>query len=315
MLHKLFVTEAAGAQRRIIYFSDSACVLVDSSLHGLAMDLSTLLSPLVPEHLGVLAIGCLTSDSPGRASTVRALLQKHFGVDVAEDEVACVITRISRACPHLLAGYTQEESVLQPRTMAHVALWTKQFVPPHWDGVCILDNGALVRTATRPTTCFTLAFGMRAGEIALYQCCKCGATYAGPWCWPTGGADKKFPDGYHRPRGATNLQLLEGSRWFFATPQVCWETSFLQLCLLLAARGGVSWTALFTVYHSMFSQTFAGTQYAQRTHFIAALEMAAPWLLSCSYSLFAFHVYQQTEVNLMVCSSVIALESCVYLQL
>lgn len=161
-----------------------------------------------------------------------------------------------------------------------------------------LDQGMLVRTATVPTACFTLAFGMIRGSVVLLRCVTCGATYGGPWCWPTGGDAKNFPDGHHRPRGATNADTLQHSRWFFATPQVCWETSLLKLCLLLAARGGVSWTALFTVYSTLFSSTFAGTQYAQRTHFITALEVAA----SCLQSVFLSTQCAQTVASRLTVS-------------
>jgi len=238
------------------------------------MELANLLSPLLPEHLGVLAIGCLCSDAPARPGAVRQLLQAHFGLEVREDVVADVILRVAASRPRLLANCTVNESVLQPRSIAYSSLFFKQFVPVHWNDVCIVDRGLLVRVATIPTVCFTLSFGMRAGEVILLRCSTCGAMYAGPWCWTSGGDAANFPDGNHHPRGATTNKLLESSRWFFATPQACWETSLLHLFLLLAARGGVSWSALFVVYSSLFGSTLAGTKYAQRTHFVTSLEMA-----------------------------------------
>jgi hypothetical protein len=258
------------------------------------MDLGELLRPLQPEHLGVLAVGHLVADGPGRAAAVRDLLAKNFSVDVSEDTISRVITRVLSVRPQLLAGYVTNESVLQPRSNAYAALLYRQYVPAHWQSACVVDQGMLVRVATVPTVCFTLAFGMCQGEVILLQCTDCGAMYAGPWCWPTGGASKKFPEGHHHPKGATSLRLLDQCRWFFATPQVCWETSFLKLCLLLAARGGISWTALFTVYSSLFSSTLAGTQYAHRTHFVSAVEMAVPQL---GLQLFARSNCVQTYVS------------------
>jgi hypothetical protein len=238
------------------------------------MDLSSSLHPLLPEHLGVLAIGCLCADAPARPPAVRDLLAQHFGVSLSAERIAVVIERVKAQWPQLLGSHTGPESVLQPRSTQHAALVFTQTVPSHWHGNCVLDGGLLIRVATLPTVCFTLAFGMCRGEVLLLRCVDCGACYAGPWCWPTGGDSKNFPEGHHHPKGVTNLERLENSRWFFATPRVCWETALLRLFLLLAARGGVSWTALFVVYNSLFGSTLAGTQYAHREHFVKFVEMA-----------------------------------------
>jgi hypothetical protein len=239
------------------------------------MDLEELLRPLRPEHLGVLAIGCLTADAPARPSAVRKLLLSSFGVEVTIDQLAGVIARVQSCRPQLLGGFCYGEAVLQPSSVAYESLLSLHYVPVHWPSKCVIDQGTLVRVKTVPTTCFTLAFGMCKGEVVVLRCVTCGAAYAGPWCWPEGCASSKFPEGHHHPKGVTNLDLLESSRWFFATPQVCFETSLLRLCLLLAARGGVSWTAFYTVYYTLFSSTMARSQYAHRTHFITALEVAA----------------------------------------
>jgi hypothetical protein len=240
------------------------------------MDLEVLLRPLRPEHLGVLAIGCLTADAPARPSAVRKLLFTNFGVEVTIDQLSRVINRVQSSHPQLLGGFSCGEAILQPSSVAYAALLSQQYVPVHSPSKCVIDQGTLVRTKTVPTTCFTLAFGMCQGEVLILRCVTCGAAYAGPWCWPTGGDGKTFPDGHHQPKSVTNLNLLDRNRWFFATPQVCWETSLLKYFLLLAARGGVSWTALFTVYYTLFAASFAGTKYSHRTHFITALEVAVP---------------------------------------
>ena len=89
-----------------------------SNIAGVIMELAGLLSPLLPEHLGVIAIGCLCSDKPARPGAVRQLLQTHFGLDVHEDVVANVILRVSASCPSLLANCAVNESVLHPRSIA-----------------------------------------------------------------------------------------------------------------------------------------------------------------------------------------------------
>jgi hypothetical protein len=238
------------------------------------MDLSRLLRPLLPEHLGVLAIGCLAADAPTRPKAVKELLGRSSAFNVSEGHIAQVIERVIARCPELLGNFCGGESALLPRSLSHAVLLFRQVVPTHWQGHCVVDGGALMRTSMLPTLCFTLTLGLVKGDLLVLRCADCGATYCGPWCWPTGGDAKTFPEGQHRPKAATNKRLLEDSRWFFATPQVCFETSLLRMFLLLAARGGVSWTALFTVYFSLFGSTLSGTQYAGREHFIKVLEVA-----------------------------------------
>ena len=247
---------------------------IGSPSYFFTLALPTLLRPLLPEHLGILAIGCLGADGPARAGAIQLLLRSHFGFHVSEDVVSEVLARVLTRWPQLVAGYAAHESVLQPCSPVYSALYFPHYVPAHWPGRCIIDGGLLLRHATYPTTCFSLTLGMTRGEIVLLRCRECGAIYAGSWCWPVGGDAKTFPEGHHVPKGATSLKLLDDSRWFFATPQVCWETSFLRLCLLLAARAGTSWTALFTVYFSLFGDSMSGTQYATREHFILSLEVA-----------------------------------------
>ena len=265
-----------------------------------SMDVAQLLRPLLPEHLGVLAIGCLSADAPVRPAAVKDLLLKSFGVHLQEEHIARVIARITTECPHLLGNFIEGQSVLQPCSSHQASLLFKQSVPAHWQGRCVIDGGLLVRVCTLPTVCFTLTFGMCRGEVLVLRCCDCGASYAGPWCWPTGGDSKRFPDGHHKPKAATNLQRLEDSRWFFATPQVCWETSLLRMFLLLAARGGVSWTVLFVVYNSLFSASMAGTQYAQRTHFLQCLEVAVAWHHFTTLALFDSHLPLSIQPSVLI---------------
>ena len=255
------------------------------------MDLQQLLLPLRPEHLGVLAVAYHIADGPGRAVAVRDLLHQQFGLRVQAETAQEVLNRLLQQQPHLIAFSRGPESSLQPRSRSADALWQTQFVPAHWIGKCIMDGGLLVRAGTRPISCFTLAFGLCSGEALLLRCVLCGAMFCGPWCWPTGGTEANFPAGWHHPKAATTRERLEQARWFFATPQVCYETALLRLCLLLAARGGVSWTAFFVVYTSLFGHTFASTQWARREHFVTHLEVAAPQLQNRPCFLLALELF------------------------
>jgi hypothetical protein len=108
------------------------------------MDLAEVLHPLLPEHLGVLAIGFLVADAPGRPQAVRRLLHENFGVSVTLEDVGLVITRILASRPELLGRYRGGESVLQPRSTTYAALLFQQYVPVHWQGRCIVDEAGQV---------------------------------------------------------------------------------------------------------------------------------------------------------------------------
>ena len=239
--------------------------------------LTDLLFPLQPEHLGVLALAYNAADAPGRGALAETLLRRNFGVQVERAAIDAVLHRILRERSWLIALQTGPEARLQPLTPGAGILDAAQYVPAHWQGRCQIDDGVLERWKTYPTSCFTLARGRLQGELLLLKCRSCGAVYSGAWCWPHGSDKPGFPEGCHRPRGAATLQRLDEARWFFAVPQVCFETCLLKFCLLLAARGGVSWSALYVVYTAMFGSTFADTSLAARTHFVTALEMAAAW--------------------------------------
>lgn len=92
---------------------------------------------------------------------------------------------------------------------------------------------------------------------------------------PFYGLFLKHVSGCHNVDSATTFQKVTNARWFFATPQVCFETQLLRMALLLAARGGVSWTAFFVVYFSLWGSTMTGTMYSDRAHFLKVLEVAA----------------------------------------
>lgn len=251
---------------------------MSSSRQGSAAPLAELLQPLLPQHLGVLAIAYNAADAPARPSLAASLLRQNFDLNISDDSLQAVFQRILRNFPGLIAVRTGPEACLQPAARgAPRILRTVQYIPAHWQGNCHIDDGVLERWKTYPTSCFTLARGRLEGQVLLLKCRLCGAVYGGPWCWTHGWQRQSFPEGCHRPRAATSFERLEDARWFFAVPQICFETDLLKFCLLLGARGGVSWTAFFVVYTALFGSTFSGSFMANRSHFVTALEMAASW--------------------------------------
>ena len=226
----------------------------------------------------MLAVAFNVADAPARPALAASLLLRNFDSHYQEEVIDSVYRRILAADPRLVSLHQGPDACLQPTGAAGLALRCTQFVSAHWERRCQVDDGRLERWKTYPAHCFTLAHGRLDGNIIFLKCADCGAVYGGPWCWTTGSKKKTFPEGCHYVRGAASLQRLDGARWFFAVPQVCFETALLKFVLLLAARAGVSWTAFFTVYSTLFGNTFAGIKYALRPHFVTALEMAVAWL-------------------------------------
>ena len=118
----------------------------------------------------------------------------------------------------------------------------------------------------------TLSRGMVKGESRVLLCFRCRTVYGGRWCWKGVPEDSAFPSGYHRPQLSGDAR--HPTRWFFATPQVCWEISLLDFLLGCMARGGMSLTAIFEVYRRLWAFTVEGTMYATRQHFLAKTEVA-----------------------------------------
>jgi hypothetical protein len=104
-----------------------------------------------------------------------------------------------------------------------------------------------------------------------YPVLQCKAVYGGPWRW--GGVPEPtiFPEGFHKPSVSSGGRAR--GRWFFATPQACWEVSLLLFLLGAMARGGMSASAVFDVYGSLWASSLAGTQYGSREHFVKKLTL------------------------------------------
>ena len=94
----------------------------------------------------------------------------------------------------------------------------------------------------------------------------------GTWRWPAVPEDTAFPHGFHRPYllGAARPD----ARWFYATPQVCWEVHLLRFLLGCLSRGGMTLSAVFDVYYMLWGASMDGTMYAGREHFVKKLSVA-----------------------------------------
>ena len=245
------------------------------------MALDRLLAPLAPEHLGVLALVYHVADLPARPGAAREMLLARFQQSFTEEQIQTVLDRIVLHVPHWITDRASPASSLQPRSRLNALLLPTEYVPAWNQGACSLDGGVLFRWKLWPSTCVTFATGLRTGIVVFLRCATCGAVYGGPWCWRHVHDERTFPAGHHKvfaTQGST--EELGRARWFFATPSMCWEVSLLQWCLLLAARGGVSWTALYVIYTTLWKSTAVDTQMATRQHFVAFLEAAVQVLVA-----------------------------------
>ena len=140
---------------------------------------------------------------------------------------------------------------------------------------CSACGADLYRWHTKVDAMFlTLARGLVRGTVWCFRCENplCNSVHAGVWRWDNVPEQSKFPNGFHHPMFAVKPAGWVGSRWFFATPQFVIETSLLLWMHALVARSGVSFTALFVVYDSMWRFTLVG-QLAHRQHFLAKVEL------------------------------------------
>jgi hypothetical protein len=190
------------------------------------------------------------------AARVRPVLERllvsHAHWVTAHPQTTATVAVISSASP--------SERILAP--------CVQEWVPITVNQCC---RQPLVRWKVLPSTFFTLARGVRPGNVVCLRCPTCAAVFAGCWKWPKVHEDSRFPEGFHTPVLASTA--CAGSRWFFATPQVVFEVTLLSYLLGLLARGGISFTAFAVVYQGLWRPSLQGTMYAQRTHFLQKLEL------------------------------------------
>ena len=130
-------------------------------------------------------------------------------------------------------------------------------------------GGPLRRWRAYPAKFFTLASGMLQGSTIFFRCYPCRRVYGGNLRWDNFPEDSSFPEGYHHPICVKDSGLCR--RWFYATPHIIWDTALLQWIFGSMSRGGMSMTAVWSVYASMWQTSMAGTMYAKREHFLNKL--------------------------------------------
>ena len=226
--------------------------------------LRDLLAPLPPEALGWMCLGYHAADAPGRAELIRDLLVRSSIVPAhacAVDTVSAVLHRVLRQCPNCITLQPCNLAALQPislfnsPTSCHLVPASSEWLGFAGDGRCACGR-AWARWRAAPAVFMTLARGMLRGTVLFLRCAACKTVAAGTWQWSNVPENSKFPDGFHRPVYVPPTQSKV--RWFFATPQVCWETSLLQWLFGSMARGGMTATAIFCVYRSLWASTLQG---------------------------------------------------------
>jgi hypothetical protein len=243
------------------------------------VNVADVLSPLPPCCLGWICLGYHLSEAPGRVASIVNLLVSSGMVSptaATPDVVTRVLSRILREQPHWI---TLSQTPLRTVTRvvhsdppSHSLLpSTSEWAPYGAPAICTCGK-PLLRWRAHSAVFFTLAQGMLQGHVIFLRCFSCNAVYGGDWRWDNVPENSSFPDGFHAPRKVHTTSTHR--RWFFATPQVCWETVLLQFVMGNVARGGMSASATFDVYDLLWSSSMTGTMYAWRTHFIAKLTNA-----------------------------------------
>jgi hypothetical protein len=244
------------------------------------------LNPFPTSALGWFCLGYNVSDAPGRVDAIMQLLLRSSVVDsavVTQHAVSTVLQRLLREMPATIAISKSPWAVLTPLardvgSTSAVASCCSEWAAFTGVSTCRLqrDGGVcgrpLCRWRTTPAVFMTLSRGMLQGHVLFLRCFACSAVYGGRWRWDNVPEKSCFPDGFHHARLAGSAK--HSTRWFYSTPQICWEIPLLQFLLGCAARGGMSLTGTFEVYMRVWAPTMLGTMYCKRTHFIDKLEVA-----------------------------------------
>jgi hypothetical protein len=238
-------------------------------------ELQQTMQPFPPHSLGWFCLGYHMSDILGRDKCIADLLLRS---QVAPAEL-CTASVVRPVLAKLLSLHANWLTV-HPSSVATVSVLVESSSRQHTLATCAEEwvpvvgqqccGKALVRWRLLPAVFFTIASGLRRGQVVCLKCYTCNTVYAGCWKWLQVLDSSNFPDGFHKPLlVSTSLR----HRWFFATPQVVVEFTLLAYLLGLLARGGISFTAFAVVYIGLWSSSMQGTMYMQRTHFLQKLEL------------------------------------------
>lgn len=251
----------------------------DAQVATAGADVEAALQPFPASALGWFCLGYNLSDAPGRVRTIMDLLSRSAAAPrqcITQPEVSKVLDRLQRYHPQWITLHASSWASCVPINKPALPPWALAVSCVEWAGYTGSKHcscGAVLhRWRDVPASFMTLSRGMVQGKVVFLRCFPCHAVYGGRWCWTRVPEDSTFPSGFHQPH--LKGDATHPTRWFFVTPQVCWEKDLLTFLLGCVARGGMSLTATFEVYHRLWGFTLRGTQYAQRTHFLSKLEVA-----------------------------------------
>ena len=251
----------------------------DAQVEMAGADVAAALRPFPSSALGWFCLGYNLSDAPGRVCTIVDLLSCSSAAPphcITQREVSIVLERLQRYHPQWITLAASPWASCVPINKPALPSWALASSCAEWAGYTGSKHcscGAILhRWRDAPASFMTLSRGMLQGKVIFLRRFPCRAVYGGRWCWSDVPEESAFPSGFHQPR--LRGDAAHPTRWFFVTPQVCWDKDLLTFLLGCVARGGMSLTAAFEVYHRLWGFTLKETQYAQRTHFLAKLEVA-----------------------------------------
>ena len=175
------------------------------------------------------------ADAPGRAALAQKLLRTNFGYHATLEQINLTYDRLLQQCPASIAVTQAPASGLALRPDSHEALQTLPYVPAwqkgvvHWMAACFFDGNAFQRSALHSIS-----------ACRLDTCYVCDAVGARQCTQVPGTGRRCEMKSYFRAAIIIFASMPQQERWFFVTPQVCWDRHLLHWCLLLAARGGIT---------------------------------------------------------------------------
>ena len=181
----------------------------------------------------------------------------------------------NRFCRPRVGGVQELTAARWFRQKCNYILQRPYFVPAWCTGACPHDGSELYRWILNQMLHGHRRHAWRLHRVSPLQSLWCGVWWALVLAtrhrWPS------FPTCAPQSVCCERMGSVfpDSTVVFCYTQCTCWDMTLLRWSLLLAARGGVSWTALFVVYFRLWKATCENIQFATRQHFLAALEVAA----------------------------------------